>query len=593
MMQAWAKRTEALFDDPNVDARMRRTIPEFAVLGAAIVAMSSPFLVPTTGRRLFTLGLAAIAVAIAAAIQWRGFVYRMTRPLLYALLVAYLILIALVVAASDDPSTPYRLLAAVPVTFTATFFTGWHRYSLAVLAPALNWVIAGWVMPMTAETAVGQAVMWLFLAHFGSVVSDTLRESLRTTRSLHTVLEASRGAPTMEVLAEIGLDAALSIVGWDAGAIILFDGNLLTIAATRGISATTVEAYRHEPRPVGGPGLLTEVVNAGGSVFVPDIRQRLAGDHPLFAEGKRAVAVVPLMHRDEMMGVLIATDSSVRRVDDALRERVEQVARQLGLALGSAASFRQEAAVTEGLRELNRRKDEFLANVSHELRTPAATIKLIASTLRWKGDRVTGAQLDEMYATLERRSSHLVELIEGLLDEAVAEAGGTRLTLTTIDWREAVVRWAEIAQLQSGRDVTLEMPAGAAIGTGDAVKLERVVANLLSNAAKFSPENTSITLALHPGPDWIEVEVTDRGSGIPPSELDLIFEPFHQVDSGATRATGGFGIGLSLVRHFVEAHGGVVSVRSTEGEGTTFTVRVPRTPPQIGATQHRFAERSG
>lgn len=592
-MQPRDLRTTALFDDPTVDARMRRTIPDFAILGAAIVATSSPFLVPTEGRRLFTLVMAIVAVVIALAIQARGFVYRITRPLLYALLVAYLVLIALVVAASNDPSSPYRLLAAVPVTFAATFFTGWPRYSLALLAPALNWAVGGWVMPMTGPKAAGQAVMWLFLAHFGAVVSDTLRDSLRTAHSLHTVLEASQGTQSMEGLAAIGLDAALSIVGWSSGSVMLSEDGVFVVGATRGVAADAIEDYAGHQRRVDDSSLLAEALRSRTPVFAPDLRQRKPRGEYLVEDATRAVAIVPLVHHGDSLGVLVVMDDKVQRIDDTLRDRLEQVARQLGLALGSAASYRQQHDVTDRLRELNRRKDEFLANISHELRTPAAAIKLIASTLRWKGKQLSGDQADEMYATLERRSSHLVELIESLLDEAVAEAGGTRVTLATIDWREAVMRWAEIAQLQSGRVVTLEVPAGAVIGTGDAVKLERVIANLLSNAAKFSPDGSAIALALHPGPDWVEVEVTDRGAGIPANELDRIFEPFHQVDSGATRAAGGFGIGLSLVRHFVQAHGGTVAVRSVEGEGTTLTVRVPRTPPQVGATQHRFAERSG
>jgi signal transduction histidine kinase len=174
----------------------------------------------------------------------------------------------------------------------------------------------------------------------------------------------------------------------------------------------------------------------------------------------------------------------------------------------------------------------------------------------------------------------------------VAEAGVTRLTLTSIDWREAVVRWAEIAQLQTGRDITLHVPAGAVIGRGDAVKLERVVANLLSNAAKFSPRGSPITLALRADATWVEVEVTDEGVGIPAGDVDHIFDRFHQLDAGSTRAAGG--IGLSLVRHFVEAHGGTVTVQSAVGEGSRFTVRVPRTQPSAAErSERRFVQRKG
>ena len=129
----------------------------------------------------------------------------------------------------------------------------------------------------------------------------------------------------------------------------------------------------------------------------------------------------------------------------------------------------------------------------------------------------------------------------------------------------------------------MQIPAGSVRGVGDVVKLERVVSNLLSNAAKFSEPDKPIVIALSADDRNVLVEVTDHGRGIAPSELDRIFDRFYQVEGGTTRDAGGFGIGLSLTKHFVDAHGGSITVRSRVGQGTTFTVVIPRQPtPPVG-----------
>jgi signal transduction histidine kinase len=572
----------ALFEDRQTDARMRRTIPQFALLGGVAVAATTPFAVPTPAGRLFVLGLAAAAALSAVVLRFRNVINRINHWALFGLLSTYCVLIALAVAATDSTETAYRFVFVVPVLFTATFFTGWPRYSLAVLAPAIEFAIAGRVLPIDLGDTAVRVVMFLFFAHFGAVVSSTLRESLRSANALHNVLEAASGAPFDSDLATIGLDAALDIVGWSHGAVLMPVGEEFRAAAMR-VPAGVLERYDAAPRRMTDDSSVVEVVRTKRPMYINDLAAVRGPDHVLVAAGMRSTAVLPLTHHGEPIGVLLLADSHVRSLDDLTRDRLDRIASQLALALGSAAAFRTEIEASARLRELNRRKDEFLANVSHELRTPAATIKLVAATLRSAADRLRPDQLHDMYETLERRAEHLAALIESLLEQAVAEAGVVRLRLTNIDWRDAVVRWAEIAQLQSGRDITLHVPAGAVIGSGDTVKLERVVANLLSNAAKFSPPDTPIELSLRADGDMIEVFVRDQGVGIAADELDLIFDRFHQVEGGTTRSAGGFGIGLSLARHFVEAHGGTIDVQSTPGAGTTFTVRVPRSQPTPAA----------
>jgi signal transduction histidine kinase len=265
-----------------------------------------------------------------------------------------------------------------------------------------------------------------------------------------------------------------------------------------------------------------------------------------------------------------------RRPDEREWDRLRQVAEQLGLALGNLRAHQREAEVSNELRELNRRKDAFIATVSHELRTPATTIALAARTLRDADGRLEPADRAYAHDLLVRRSDDLNGMIESLLDEAMAESDAIRLQLATVDWASHLTRWVSTARDQSHRDVLLVLPDHPVMTTGDAAKLERVVANLLSNAAKFSPAGSAIACRLTDHGDAVELEVSDQGRGIDAAQHERIFERFYQADAQSTRDVGGFGIGLSLVRRFVEAHGGTVTVRSTPGAGATFTVRLPR-----------------
>ena len=584
----------ALFEDEHTDARMRRTIPQFALLGAIVVAASAPFAVPSKEGRLLVVAIAGGAAVSAAGLRFKNIIGRITRLWLFVLLVGYCLLISVAVAASEDAATPYRFVYLVPVLFTAVFFTGLVRYGIAVLAPLLAHAIAGPFVDIDATTTGVTVAMFLFVAHFGAVVSDTLRESLRSTRALHNVLEAASGSPLREDLAAIGLDAALQVAGWSSGAVLLAEGDELRVAAFRATEArlAAVEPYLASPvRADDETSTSATVFSSRKPLFIADIAAVRDGTHPLVAAGIRPLVVLPLVHHGRSLGVLLVADTKTLALDEMVSSRLDRIASQLALALGSASAYREETEVSARLRELNRRKDEFLANVSHELRTPAATIKLVAATLRSAGERLTDKQRTDMYATLERRSEHLSELIENLLEEAVAEAGVMRLSVTDIDWRASVVRWAEIAQMQSGREVTLHLPAVGVTGSGDAVKLERVVANLLSNAAKFSEPHTRIDLTLQVEGDVVEVVVEDEGIGIDPADADRIFDRFHQIEGGSTRTAGGFGIGLSLARHFVEAHGGRIDLSSTVGVGSRFTVRIPRAQPTCDESRRPQAAR--
>ena len=157
-----------------------------------------------------------------------------------------------------------------------------------------------------------------------------------------------------------------------------------------------------------------------------------------------------------------------------------------------------------------------------------------------------------------------------MLDLALSESGESRLNLALVDWTSTITRWVADFEDRLGRPVALRINGGPRASLADAAKIERVLFNLVSNAAKFSVgDDSPITVVLDSTETDVVLSVTDEGMGILPGDVEKIFDPFLQLDGGSTREAGGLGIGLTLVRHFVRLHGGRVEVTSVAGEGST------------------------
>ncbi len=567
----------ALFEDRFTDARMRRTIPRYARLGGTVVAILAPVATSEPDRQVLLLAVAAVALLTAGALRFRNLVDRLPHGAVLGVLLMYCVLIGVTAAIDGSDQSPFRLFDVLPVTFTAVFFSGRIRYSMPFAATAIELaVLAPTAGNISLSSSVIRLAILCLVSTFAAEVSDMLREVLRVNQAMHEVLEAASGDPLSADLSRIGLDAALSVVEWDAGGVLLIEDDTMQLTAVRGVSPDVLANYEADPIRLDSDTLAPAVARGGQIDHVADVSETFGPNHVLTREGIASMAAAPISYHGEPIGVLVVGHRQTRSLDDRERDRIGRVTEQLGLALGNARAYRQETQVTEQLRELNQRKDDFLANVSHELRTPAAVIKMVALTLTSKRGQLGEDQVAEMHQTVERRAGHLCNLIDNLLDEAEAGTGATRLTVETIEWRDTITRWAEVVQMQTGRPVTLHLPAMPVHSIGDRAKLERVVTNLLTNAAKFSVAGSPIVVALSAGDDTVTLEVTDKGVGISDDQLPHIFDRFFQVDGGATRTVGGFGLGLSLVKHFVDAHGGHIDVRSTLGSGSTFTVTLPR-----------------
>ncbi len=225
--------------------------------------------------------------------------------------------------------------------------------------------------------------------------------------------------------------------------------------------------------------------------------------------------------------------------------------------------------------EANRAKDEFLAMLGHELRNPLAPILTALQLLKLRG--VAGVERER--ALIERQVRHLVQLVDDLLDVSRITRGKIALRPEPIEVADVVTRAIEMASPlfeQQRHDLDVDVPRSGLMVHGDPARLAQVVANLLTNAAKYTEPVGRVTVRARSEDGWVSVEVRDTGVGIEPDVLPHIFDMFVQERQAIDRAIGGLGLGLAIVRSLVTQHGGVVTADSEgRGRGSVFTVRLP------------------
>ena len=244
---------------------------------------------------------------------------------------------------------------------------------------------------------------------------------------------------------------------------------------------------------------------------------------------------------------------------------------------GTNTDISEMKRMEEALRDADRRKDEFLATLAHELRNPLAPIRNSLQILKMpRVDAATAQQTREM---MERQVHHLVRLVDDLLDVSRVMRGKIELRREPVELATVVARAVETAQPLievQGHQLDVSLPPDSLLLDADPVRLAQVVGNLLTNSAKYTEANGRIWLTAHREGDDAVLSVRDTGIGIAPDMLPHVFELFVQADHASTRAHGGLGIGLTLVRSLVEMHNGTVQARSDGlGQGSEFIIRFP------------------
>jgi len=233
-------------------------------------------------------------------------------------------------------------------------------------------------------------------------------------------------------------------------------------------------------------------------------------------------------------------------------------------------------------KQLESMRKDFVANVSHELRTPLSVIKGFVETLVDGHREIPEADRERFLRTIQRHTDRLHLILEDLLTLSRLESGKPCLKLEPADLTRFVRELAEDYRhraANTGHRIELQLGESLPPIPIDAVRLHQVFDNLLDNALKYTPPQSTIAIRTGVHPSEIEIRVVDNGPGIPAKDLPHLFERFYRVDKGRSREKGGTGLGLSIVKHIVHLHGGRVWAESTPGQGTTFVVTLPLQQP--------------
>jgi signal transduction histidine kinase len=289
-----------------------------------------------------------------------------------------------------------------------------------------------------------------------------------------------------------------------------------------------------------------------------------------------------MLYRERVTGAIAVTGPDA--ISDADTRALSALANNAAIAAENTRLFEMERETVHRLRELDDMKSDFLATAQHELRTPLTTIIGHLELIRMVWADADDGQKLAILDNVELATGQLSDMLETMIDLSLVSADNLRMNRGPVALAGAVdAAVGEVTRrFPHGLPVTLslDIPADLHVNA-DAERLRQVIRCVLDNAVKFTDPGGSVTISARSDPDQEScvIEVADTGIGIDPALHDRVFERFFQADSGGTRAYGGMGVGLALVKVLTEAHGATVSLRSTPGHGTVVRLDWPVNPP--------------
>ncbi len=392
--------------------------------------------------------------------------------------------------------------------------------------------------------------------------------------ALNAITATLNQSPDLDHILNKTMDKVLEVMGIDGGWVQLLDedSGVLSLVAQRGFS----QEMAAETSTIKLGESITGKVAQLGKLIVVD---KVSDDPRLSMEtGRRealhAFAGVPIKSRGKVLGVLGVFSRNSHQLNPQEVNLLIAIGHQIGVAVENARLV-EEAAEVEILQELNRLRSELIANVSHELRTPLGLIKVFSTTLLVDGIDFDNETRQECLRNIDQETDKLEVIVDDLLDLSQMESAWLKLDKRPTDTGQLASEVIKAVQVESDVQAARhrfvhDFPADPLVATVDAKRIKQVLRNLLSNAIKYSPDGGIITVQGRGDERQLFVAVSDQGMGIPAGDLKRIFERFYRVDNNVTQSTRGAGLGLSVCRGIVEAHGGHIWAESTLGLGSAF-----------------------
>jgi signal transduction histidine kinase/HAMP domain-containing protein len=415
---------------------------------------------------------------------------------------------------------------------------------------------------------------------------------------LNTIGAAVSRSLNLEMVLNEAIEKMIERLNFDAAWIYILDpsGEELSLKAQRGLGE---EIARSIARRNLSSGVTAKIFETGERLVFEDFQndtryKHLSAQHKIASLGFASAAGFPIKANERAIGVLHLANKISRHFTPDELQLIESIAQEIGVGAENARLFEQVNQKTAELGQMNRElqeanqaKDEFLSVMSHELRTPLNVITGYAEVL---SQGVLGEiQREQLHAvkTISFQSRELLRMINEILQVGSIEAGKVKANCQDVNISDFLVEVKSGYEILSKKEISLQwnVPSRLPIVRTDGEKLKHVLQNLINNALKFT-ENGSVTVSAGCSSEFIEFQVKDTGIGMPQDMLPSIFQMFRQLDSSSTRSYGGSGVGLYIVKKFVDLLGGKIEVESILGEGSTFTVTLPldvseKTPPNL------------
>ncbi|MDZ7954836.1 AAA family ATPase [Nostoc sp. DedQUE09] len=445
-----------------------------------------------------------------------------------------------------------------------------RRYSTADLSLAEN-------IAHRAAIAIDNARLY----QEAQQAQKTAERALERIARLQSITAALSESLTPAQVSDVIVEQSMAALGASSALVALVNESKTELEIVRavGYNQDLVDTWRHFSIDLPSP--LAEAVRTGQPIWAESTKNRIAR-YPHLAEAYskydfEAWISIPLMVEGSAVGGITLGFAQPQQLSGEDQAFILAVAQQCAQAIARAHLYEAELTARSAAESANRIKDEFLAVLSHELRTPLNPILGWAKLMRTR--KLDQATSDRALETIERNAKLQTQLIEDLLDVSRILQGKLNLDFGRINLVSVIEAAIETVRLSAeAKSIQIQTILKSGVGDvlGDANRLQQVIWNILSNAIKFTSTGGQVKIKLEQVSSQVQICVTDTGKGIAPEFLPYVFDYFRQADGATTRKFGGLGLGLAIVRHLVELHGGTVQVKSLgEGQGAIFTVRLP------------------